>query len=101
MAKDKKSGCTPPRITNRRAWSDYQILEVLECGIELTGTEVKSIRGGAVRLEEAHARIRDGEVFLVGANIAIYPQAKGVLQHDPTRPRRLPWRRPWRTPAGP
>ena len=78
-----------PRITNRRARFDYHILEKVECGIELMGTEVKSLRAGHASLEGAFARIRNGEVYLCGVNIAIYPQAQGALQHDPLRERKL------------
>jgi len=78
-----------PRIRNRRAWRDYNILEKVECGIELTGTEVKSIRNGQIKLDEAHARVKKGEVFLVGAEISLYPQAVDAMQHSPTRPRKL------------
>jgi len=78
-----------PRILNRKARHDFTILETLECGIALTGTEVKSLRAGAARIEEAHARLRDGEVFLMGASISTYPQASAAAQHDPDRPRKL------------
>lgn len=78
-----------PRIVNRRARHDYEILEVVECGIELTGTEVKSVRAGQIKIDEAFARIRRGEMELVGANVAVYSQAAAAMQHDPTRPRRL------------
>ncbi|MHC4981724.1 MAG: SsrA-binding protein SmpB [Planctomycetota bacterium] len=91
--KDKQPARTSPRITNRKARRDYHILEVVECGIELEGTEVKSLRGGGAKIDEAHARVVDGEVYLVGANIAQYPQAAGVLQHAPTRDRKLLLRR--------
>jgi len=78
-----------PRITNRRARFEYHILEKVECGMELVGTEVKSLRAGNASLEGAFGRIRDGELYLCGANIAVYPQAVGALQHDPLRDRRL------------
>ena len=78
-----------PRIQNRRARFEYHILEKLECGIALAGTEVKSLRAGNATLEGAFARIRAGEVYLCGANIAVYPQAVGALQHDPVRERKL------------
>ena len=78
-----------PRIRNRRAWHDFHITEKVECGIELTGTEVKSIRNGQVKLDEAHARIKDGEVFLIGAEISLYPQAVEAMQHHPNRARKL------------
>jgi len=90
MAKHKdESSPQTPRATNRKAWHEYQILEKLECGLELTGSEVKSIRAGNVRIEEAYAKIRGGELYLVGANIAQYPQALPNTQHEPTRERKL------------
>ena len=84
---DKKS--RRPRIKNRRARFDYEIIEKVECGLELLGTEVKSLRAGNASLEGAFARIRGDEVFLCGANIAEYRQAVGALQHDPVRDRKL------------
>lgn len=73
---------------NRRARHDYEILDELQCGIELKGSEVKSIRNNKVSLEEAYARVTEGEVWLVGCDIAVYPQAN-VMNHEPRRPRRL------------
>ena len=81
------------RVTNRKARRDYHIVEVVECGIALTGTEVKSIRNGQITLDDAFARVRGGEVFLVGANIAQYPQAAPGMQHEPMRDRKLLLRR--------
>jgi len=78
-----------PRIANRRARHDYHVLEVVECGIRLAGTEVKSLRAGQAKIDEAYARIRNGEVFLVGMNIAHYPYAAATLQHAPTADRKL------------
>ena len=91
MAKGKGQDEKPstPRITNRKGRHDYEILEVVECGLRLTGTEVKSLRAGQAKIDEAYARVRDGEAFLVGANIALYPQAAAAMQHDPTRDRKL------------
>jgi len=86
---DDASGAATPRVRNRRARFDYEILEKVECGMELTGTEVKSLRDGNGSLEGAYAAVRDGQVYLCGANIATYPHAKGVLQHEPLRDRRL------------
>ena len=77
------------RIKNRRAWHDFHIEAKVECGIELLGTEVKSLRAGQVKIDEAHARVDDGEVFLVGANFAVYAQAAAAMQHAPTRNRKL------------
>ncbi len=78
----------PPRITNRKARYNFEILEKVEAGIALTGSEVKSLRAGRASLEEAYAVIRDGEVFLRGCHIAPYPQA-GYAQHEPLRERKL------------
>jgi SsrA-binding protein len=90
MAKKKQQDKpSSPRITNRRARFEFFIKEKLECGIALTGTEVKSLRGGNARIEEAFARIRDGELWLIGAHIAPYPHAAGKLQHEPDRDRKL------------
>lgn len=73
---------------NRRARHEYEILEELECGIVLTGSEVKSIRNNKVSIEEAYARVKEGEVWLFNADIAVYPQAN-VMNHEPRRPRKL------------
>lgn len=88
-SKKKESAHKGVRITNRKARHNFHILEVLECGIELAGTEVKSLRAGQARIDESYARIDDGQLMLVGANIAQYPHAKGSLQHDPARNRKL------------
>jgi len=73
---------------NRRARHDYHLLERVEAGIQLTGTEVKSLRSGGAQLGQAYAEIRDGEAWLVGASIAEY--AQGNLQnHRPERDRKL------------
>jgi SsrA-binding protein len=73
---------------NRRARHEYDILDELECGVVLVGSEVKSIRNGKISIEEAYARVRDGELWLVGADIAEYPQAT-VMNHEPKRVRKL------------
>ncbi len=73
---------------NRKARHEYEILEDLECGIVLQGSEVKSIRNGKVSLEEAYARVQNGELWLMGANINEYPQAN-LMNHEPKRPRKL------------
>lgn len=80
-----------PTIVNRRARHDYHLIETLECGIALTGTEVKSIRLGRVSLAEGFARTdpRSGEMFLYNVDIAAYPQAGPEHQHEPRRPRKL------------
>ena len=74
--------------SNRKARHDYQILETLECGIVLTGDEVKSLRGGRASLTEAYARVRDGEVWLEGMHVPPYEQGD-KRAHLPTRPRKL------------
>ena len=62
---------------NKRAFHEYAILDKLECGIVLTGTEVKSLRDGEANLEDAYAKIEDGEVWLIGSDIPEYPWATG------------------------
>jgi SsrA-binding protein len=86
---DKKGGANAPHIRNKRARHDYHISEKVEAGIELMGTEVKSIRAGGAKIEEAYVRIDGDQVYLVGANISPYKQAADGMQHDPTRKRRL------------
>ena len=75
--------------TNRRARHDYQIDEVIEAGIALTGTEIKSVRDGRVNLQEAYAVIENDEVWLTGMHISPFEQASEYYNHDPTRPRKL------------
>ena len=77
-----------PICQNRRAFHDYIISERLECGIALTGTEVKSLREGASSLEEAYAKLEDGEVWLIGSEIPEYSMAHR-MNHKPKRPRKL------------
>ena len=78
----------PPRIVNKKARFDFEILETIEAGIEIKGTEVKSVRAGKVSLVGSFARIRNGEIYLYGADISPYMNA-GYSHHDPRRPRRL------------
>lgn len=73
---------------NRRARHDYELFERVEAGIALTGTEVKSLRDGKANLQRAFGNVRDGDVWLVGANIPEYPQANRQ-NHDPDRDRKL------------
>src|SRR5436309_16119370 len=89
MAKSRKRKAAPGDVaTNRQAAYRYHLLEDFECGIILTGTEVKSLREGGVQLKDAYAVIRDGEVWLVGMYIAPYGPAARE-NHDPERPRKL------------
>jgi SsrA-binding protein len=74
--------------TNRQASYRYHLLEKWECGLVLTGTEVKSLREGKAQLKDSYAVIRDGEVWLIGFYIPPYgPAARD--NHDPERPRKL------------
>ncbi|MBX6765259.1 MAG: SsrA-binding protein SmpB [Rubrobacteraceae bacterium] len=73
---------------NKKATHDFDIEETYEAGIQLTGPEVKSVRAGRANLRESYARVRDGEVFLLGAHISPYQNATHVHQ-NPTRERKL------------
>ena len=73
---------------NRKAFHDFNIVDKFEAGIELKGTEVKSIREGHVHLRDAFAVIQNGQIFLVGCDIKPYSSASHE-QHEPRRPRRL------------
>lgn len=75
-------------VQNRRARHDYHVLEKHEAGIELRGTEVKSLRAGHIVLKDAYADVENGEMFLVGVHINPYEQGT-VWNHDPERKRRL------------
>jgi len=84
----KGPATAPPKIANKKARFNFEVLEKVEAGIALTGSEVKSLRAGKASLAEAFALIRDGEVFLRDCNISPYPQA-GYAQHKATRERKL------------
>jgi SsrA-binding protein len=73
---------------NRKAFHDYHILETLEAGVALLGTEVKSIREGRVNLRDSYARVEDGEVFLYNVHISPYSH-RGYADHEPLRRRKL------------
>jgi SsrA-binding protein len=75
-------------VENRKARHDFHILERVEAGLALTGTEVKSLRDGGGNLRESFAIVRGGEVWLIGANIAPYRQGTDA-NHDPLRERKL------------
>ncbi len=89
-SKRDKSKTGPARIVNRQAHHDYQILEKIEVGVELVGSEVKSIRNGQVSLGEGYARVEPDtlQMFLHDVHIAEYKQA-GPHCHDPRRTRKL------------
>jgi SsrA-binding protein len=89
MAKGKKRKVAPGDVaSNRQASYRYNLLERFECGIVLTGTEVKSLREGGAQLKDSYALVRDGEVFLVGVYIPPYGPAAHD-NHDPERTRKL------------
>ncbi len=74
--------------TNKKAFHDYQILEKLEAGIVLQGSEVKSLRAGHCNLKDSYARIKEDEVWLIGFHISPY-ENEGYIHHDPERERKL------------
>lgn len=73
---------------NKKAWHDYFIDEKYEAGIELFGTEVKSLRAGQVNLKDSYCDIKDGEIFVVGMHISPYEHGN-IYNKDPLRRRRL------------
>lgn len=77
-----------PIARNRKAFHDYEVLEQIEAGLVLQGSEVKSLREGNVSFQDAHARIKKDEAWLVGLHIAIYANASWT-NHEPTRSRKL------------
>jgi len=73
---------------NRKARHEYEIVDTLECGIALVGSEVKSLRAGKMSLDEAYGRVDGAEVWLIGSDIPEYEKANR-LNHQPKRPRKL------------
>jgi SsrA-binding protein len=88
MARGKRKVDPGDVATNRRARHRYQLLERFECGIELLGSEVKSLRQGNAQIGDAYAVIEDGEVWLRGAHVPPYDPASRE-NHDPDRDRKL------------
>jgi SsrA-binding protein len=90
MARSKKDSDEGIKVIcrNKRAFHEYAISDSLECGIVLTGTEVKSLRDGQASLEDAYAKIEDGEVWLLGSDIPEYAMGNR-MNHKPKRPRKL------------
>lgn len=96
MSKPKKK--TPPAdrehdnerliSQNRKARHEYEVIDTLECGIVLVGSEVKSLRKGTMSLDEAYGRVKEGEVWLINCEISEYVQAN-QFNHEPKRPRKL------------
>jgi SsrA-binding protein len=86
--KPRKPPAPTPTIDNRRARFEYEWIEQFEAGIVLSGTEIKSIRGGQISISEAYARIRDDELWLL--SVYIPPYLEGSFSNvDPNRPRKL------------
>ena len=75
-------------ILNRKARHDYFIDDTIECGIVLTGTEIKSIRGGSANIKDCYARIKNDEIFLINMFIAPYKEGN-QFNHEETRSRKL------------
>ncbi len=73
---------------NKKAYFNYEIIDTLETGIELKGSEVKSIREGRISLKESYAEIKDGEIFLIHCHISPY-EAANIFNHEPLRERKL------------
>jgi SsrA-binding protein len=89
MAKKGKRKAAPGDVaTNRQASHRFELLERFECGMALTGTEVKSLRGGKAQLKDGYAAVRDGEVWLHNVHIPPYAPASRA-NHDPERERKL------------
>ncbi len=90
-AKAKIEATSGDRVvaTNRRARYDYEILDTFECGIVLSGSEVKSLREGNAQIADAYARIDDGELWLFQMHIPPWAFAVGFGSHDPDRRRKL------------
>jgi SsrA-binding protein len=90
-AKSKKSEENPnerPIAQNRKAYHNFLVIDTLECGLALVGSEVKSLRKGHVSLDEAYARVKENEVWLLGCDIPEYTEAN-QFNHQPKRPRKL------------
>jgi SsrA-binding protein len=89
MAKGKKRKTAPGDIaTNRQASFRFELLDRLECGVVLAGTEVKSLRNGSAQIKDGYAQVRDGELWLYNVHIPPYGPASRE-NHDPDRPRKL------------
>lgn len=89
MSKENQPDGSKLVAQNRKARFLYEILETYEAGIQLIGTEVKSIRAGRVSLQDGYALIRQGEVWLINVNISPYEATGGYFNHDPKRSRKL------------
>jgi SsrA-binding protein len=88
MSKDEKKGKHVPKMENRKAFFDYEIVEKIEAGMSLQGSEVKSLRLGGADLSGSFARIDGNQCWLMGCNIAPYKEAN-IRNHEPLRKRKL------------
>lgn len=88
MSKKEKSGAPGPLLQNKKARFNYHILETVEAGIALVGTEVKTLRAHSGNIGEAYCKAKGNELLLIGANIPEYEQGNR-FNHDPERPRKL------------
>ncbi len=89
QGKSKDKNKNPVAARNKKAFHDFEILERMEAGLVLTGSEVKSVRQGGVSLKEGYVKIRGNEAWLVDAHISPYNNAAPGAQHKPFRPRKL------------
>ncbi len=76
------------KINNKKAYYDYQILDTIEAGLVLSGTEIKSIRDGRANLKDSYAIVKNGEVFILNMHISHYKEGN-IFNHDETRTRKL------------
>lgn len=88
MKKTAKKVTEQPIARNRQAFRDYHLFETLEVGLQLVGTEVKSLREGRCNLQDSYARFEKGELFLYNMHIPPYAQGN-INNHDPSRPRKI------------
>ncbi|MBO4283712.1 MAG: SsrA-binding protein SmpB [Clostridia bacterium] len=88
MAQKSETGKGKVITVNRQARHDYFVLESFEAGIELFGTEVKSLRAGTVNLKDAYCRVEDGELFVFGMHVSPYERGN-IFNRDPLRKRKL------------
>lgn len=88
-AKDKKARNWSPRVENRAARMRYEFLEIYECGIELVGSEIKSVRHGKMNIKEGYGRVKEGELFLHNVHITPWENAGSYFNHEATRVRKL------------
>ena len=85
---EKKAGGNRLIAQNKKVWHDYFVDEKFEAGVELFGTEVKSLRQGAVNLKDSYCSFKDGEIFAMGVHISPYEKGN-VFNREPRRPKKL------------